>query len=82
KGKSYHFVLYRNAKNTISWRELGEGEYLLLERFKLGSSVAEACEYIETQETAVYEEVSNQLQKWLQEWTHAGWFTLTPQSKG
>lgn len=81
KGKTYYFVLYRNAKNNISWREIGEGEYLFMGRFKTGSSITEACEYIEAQEAAVYEEVSNKLQQWLQEWTHAGWFTLTTEQQ-
>ena len=77
KGKNFRFVLYRNAKNNISWREVTEGEYLLLERFKVGSSLEAACEYIENQDDALYEQVATHLQKWIQEWTQAGWLTLS-----
>ena len=76
KEKTYRFLLYRNSKNITAWREVDEGEFLFLERFKTGSSVAEACEYIENQESALYEEVANSLQKWLQAWTQLGWLTL------
>lgn len=76
KGKSYRFILYRNMKNNIGWREITKGELLLLERFKTGSSVQEACEYIENQETNLYKHVEAHLEKWLQDWTQAGWLTL------
>ncbi len=79
KGKTYRFILYRNAKNNIAWREISQGEFLLLERFKAGTSITAACEYIEAQESSLYEEVANHLQKWLQEWTQAGWLTLFSQ---
>lgn len=76
KGKTYWFVLYRNAKNNIAWREIRHSEYLLLERFKTGTNITDACEYLEQQDTSIYEEAAAHLQEWLQEWTHAGWLTL------
>lgn len=76
KGKTYRFILYRNSKNNIAWRVITLGEYLLLDRFKTGSSITAACEYIEAQEASLYEQVAEHLQKWLQEWTQAGWLTL------
>jgi hypothetical protein len=81
KGKTYRFVLYRNAKNNIAWREISQGEYLLLEQFKKGTSITTACQYIEAQEASLYEEVATHLQKWLQEWTQAGWLTLISQQE-
>ncbi len=82
KGKTYYFILYRNAKNNIAWREISQGEFTLLECFKKGTSIEAACEYIELQETSLYEEVVTHLQKWLQNWTHAGWLTLAPKHDG
>ena len=75
KGKTYHFILYRNAKNNPAWREITQGEYLLLDCFKKGSSMAAACEFLETQEASLYNDVAAHLQKWVQDWTQLGWLT-------
>lgn len=76
RGKPYYCILFRNANNHLAWREITQGEFLLLQRFKLGSSMADACDYIESQETSLYEHVAENLQQWLQGWTQAGWLTL------
>jgi hypothetical protein len=76
KEKVYHFIAYRNANNHIAWREVNLGELILLEYFKNGSSIENACEYIEQQDANIYEDVSKNLQKWLQTWIVAGWLTL------
>lgn len=73
KGKTFHFILYRNCRNNPAWRELTEGEFLLLECFKKGCSMAEACDFLETQEASIYEEAVSNLQKWVMEWTQMGW---------
>lgn len=76
KGKTYFFALYRNLHHHLAWREIGKEEFTLLQRFKTGSSFADACEYIESKESAIYEYVAEHLQKWLQEWIQSGWLTL------
>lgn len=76
KGKTYHFVLYRSTKNYINWKEVSFAEYLLLETFKQGSSMEAACEIIERQESAIYEQAAQHLQKWLQDWVSRGWLIL------
>lgn len=81
KGRNYFFILYRNIQNNLAWREISKGEFILLQRFKLGSSMAEACDYIESQEASLYDFVAENLQKWLQEWTQAGWLTLISQQE-
>ncbi len=78
KGKTYYFILFRNASYNLSWKELTLGEYVLLQRFKQGSSMNEACEFIETQDPKIYSEVTENLEKWLQQWTQAGWLTMMP----
>lgn len=82
KGKTYRFILYRNAKNNIAWREISQGEFMLFECFKSGTTITAACEYIEEQEASLYEQVETHLQKWLQEWIQAGWLTLCSPQEG
>jgi hypothetical protein len=81
KGKTYFFILYRNLNNHLAWREISKGEFTLLQRFKTGSNMVDACEYIESQESALYDYVAEHLQKWLQDWTQAGWLTFISQQE-
>lgn len=76
KGKTYFFILYRNANNHLASCEISKEEFILLECFKTGTNLIDACAYIESQEAAIYEVVSNHLQKWIQSWIQAGWLTL------
>lgn len=76
KGKPYHFVLYRSAKNFISWKEISVAEYLLLNALKNGSSIEAACDLLEKQENSIFEQAVQHLQRWLQEWVRKGWLTL------
>lgn len=75
KEKTYRFVLYRNTKNNTAWREVSEGESLLLECFKKGSTMASACEFLEKQDASIFEEAATHLQEWIQNWTQLGWLT-------
>lgn len=74
--KQCYFILYQNDKNFLGWRELSHAEYLLLTTFKKGTTLAAACEMIENQEEKICEEMSLNLQKWLQEWAQKGWLTV------
>lgn len=76
KGKRYYFILYRNVKNHLAWREIKKEEFILFERFKMGVTINEACSYLESQEASIYEYAASHLQKWLQEWTQAEFLTL------
>lgn len=75
KGKRFYFTLYRNVNNNMAWREIKKEEFILLEKFKSGTTIADACSYLETQDAAIYNYAAANLQKWLQEWTQAGWLT-------
>lgn len=79
KGKKYFFALYRNIHNKLAWREIKKEEFILLQRFKMGTSITDVCEYIESQEPSIYEYAVNHLQQWLQEWAQAGFLTLQQQ---
>ena len=73
KEKSVNLVLYRNSQNFLNWVEMSRGEFLLLEKFKEGASMSEACEYIESQDSSLYNDVAEHLDRWLQNWVQAGW---------
>lgn len=75
KEKNYYFILYRNHRNNPAWRKITQGEYLLLSRFKEGSSMGEACEFMENQEASLHQEAVENLQKWVMEWTQMGWLS-------
>lgn len=76
KDKRYHFALYRNKNNDISWKEISTGEYHLLSLFQKGATVEEACELLEKQEESIYQEAVENLQSWFTEWTKRGWLSL------
>jgi hypothetical protein len=75
KGEMRHFMLSRSAKNFIQWKEISLGEYVLLQSLQKGSSIESACERLE-QDEALYEQATQHLQTWLQEWVSRGWLTL------
>ncbi len=75
KGKSYHFILYRNVNHLIAWREISLAAFLLLEQFKAGTTIEAACEYVERKGAVLCEEAMAHLQEWLSDWTQAGWLT-------
>ncbi|MCE2982904.1 MAG: DNA-binding domain-containing protein [Parachlamydia sp.] len=70
------FILYRTIDNLQAWREVSQGEYLFLHLFKGGSSVANACDAIESQDDGLYEEVAANLTKIIETWVRLGWLTL------
>ncbi len=61
--KIYFFVVYRNLSNDLAWREISQGEHILLELLKIGTNLTEACHYIELQKTSLYEDMAQHLQK-------------------
>jgi len=70
------FVLYRNKRNDLSWKEISRGEYHLLHFFQSGSSIDKVCEWLETQEADLYQNAMENLSSWFQEWTSRGWLSL------
>ena len=74
--KEQYFILYRNKENDIAWRSASQTEYLLLNVFKQGASIEEACLWIEKQITPIYEEATKNLQYWFHDWTIYGWLSL------
>lgn len=75
-GKACCFVLYRNVNNYLAWRSISLSQYVLLQKFKNGSSLGDACAYVESQDEELYEEVAEHLHQWIQDWMQGGWLTL------
>lgn len=79
KDKPFFFVLYRNSHQDIRWKEISSAEYQLLKFYKNGSTIAQACHFLENQtDPAIYEEANRNLQNWFQEWIVHGWLSLVP----
>ena len=67
------FMIYRSQSNLVQWKELSPGEFFLLNCFKKGASIQEACEQMERTEFAV--EAEEFLSLWFHEWTLLELFT-------
>lgn len=75
KGKKFYFVLYRNGNKLLNWKEISKGEWLLLNQFKGGYTVEQACEWLETQDEAMQNDAGENLHRWLQGWVILRWLT-------
>jgi hypothetical protein len=78
KDKPFFFVLYRHHRHQdIEWKELSAAEYHLLTFYKKGSSIDQACQFLENHtDRTIAEEASQNLQNWFQEWTVREWISL------
>jgi hypothetical protein len=75
KGKNYSFLIYRNLHYNIEWKELSEGEWFFLGLIQKGASLQQACDELEEQGGAIYEEAAENLALWIRDWTTTGWLT-------
>ncbi len=76
KKHDFYFVLYRNQNNDVSWSEIGKTEYLLLNLFKEGISIDDACFELEQQDGDTYRDAIAHLAEWFQKWTQRSWLYL------
>lgn len=70
------FVLCRTPQNETVWSELSEAEFALLNQFKKGSSIENACSWLEEQEASIFEEASENLHLWFKKWASRGWLSI------
>ena len=73
--KDYYYVLFRNGQNNISWEEISLGEFTLLQFFKQGSSIEEACDKLENEEV-LSQEIASNLALWFQKWVIRSYLSL------
>lgn len=76
KEKLYHFVLFRNQALDIEWMDVSAGEYLLLTLFRNSATIDEACQLLEQQDPAIYDEAKGNLHRWFQRWIMQRLLTL------
>lgn len=74
--KRFYFVLFRDVRNNIAWKEIPETAFRLLQQFQQGTTVEKACEWLEGQDARLYNEAMQSLHLWFQEWIIYRWLTL------
>lgn len=68
KEKTFYYILHRNFRGDIVRKEISKAEYELLNYFSKGTTIVEACEWLETQESGLAEEAQENLSKWFRSW--------------
>lgn len=76
KDTNHYFVIFRNQKNNVSWKEISQNEYFLMQQFKKGISLKKVCDWVQNHETAVSKITIEDLQHHIQNWALLGWLTL------
>ncbi|MCB1111676.1 MAG: putative DNA-binding domain-containing protein [Chlamydiales bacterium] len=72
----YYYALYRNEENMICWKTIAQGEHALLHRFRNGTTIEKACQWLEKQDDQLYNEAAEKLHIWFQEWTIRHWLGI------
>ena len=80
QSRDYHYILYRNKKEDISWLEISLPELHVLSRFKQGATIDVLCDWLEEQDQETCESAMENLHHWFQEWIHRGWLSLGVQN--
>lgn len=70
-GECSYFVLYKQGID-LEYKAIDKSEYILLNAFKNGATIAEALSYLSGEET------DNQIGDWFQSWTSQQWLCLHP----
>lgn len=75
KDKNYFFLLYRDAQNLISYKEIEEGEWSLLHLISNGFSIEQACDRLEKTKGIAFDQAQSSIGKWVQSWVRENWLT-------
>lgn len=73
--RDYYFCLFRTTNWDISWKEVSEIEFKLLEQFSQGASIDSVCSWLELQGGDFFDQALTGLQEWFREWTIRGWLS-------
>lgn len=71
-----YFVLFRSSKNHIIVDSISKAEQAILTLFRHGASIDAVCQWLESQESSLYEEAGAKLHLWFQQWMIRKWLTL------
>ncbi len=75
KEKRYTFCLFRNFRHNMCWEEIDEPELFLLNLFKQGTTIDEACAVLEEEHEEWIEDSAGKLSEWFQKWVVREWIT-------
>lgn len=67
------YVLYRDGHNNVVHQKIYKGEFALLSRFRKAASIDSACDWLEKEGSAFYEEASHNIHLWIKSWIALGW---------
>jgi hypothetical protein len=67
KGEVF-FVLYRDVRNDVVYKEIAKTEFVLLNRIQKGSSLKDICAWVESDGHEYIEEVASNLNVWIKNW--------------
>lgn len=70
-------ILYQGPQGHLCWENLSVAEMMILERFKAGSKIEQACEWLQEMGEEVMEEAEQNLQHWIQNWIVRKWLSLS-----
>lgn len=74
--KTHYFVIFRNLKNNVAWKEVSQSEHLLMLQFKNGLSIQKACDWLQHPDAILCGVTIEYLQTYVQNWILLGWLTL------
>lgn len=70
------YVLFRNPHWNSVWNTISLAEATLLNFFRGGASLDEACQWLEGQDAAISAEAEKNLHSWIQGWIIKKWLSL------
>jgi hypothetical protein len=77
KKEKTSFVLFRNLYGHTAWDTISSAELKLLSCFIEGSTIEEACDWLEKQDASIFKEAENNLHIWVQGWMIKKWLSPT-----
>ncbi len=70
------YILFRNQSWMPIWSPISLAEASLLNFFRNGATIDEACQWLENQESEIFEEAEEKLNFWIQGWIIKKWLSL------
>jgi hypothetical protein len=73
KEKNYFFVLFRTQNNLISYKEVEEGQWTILQSISKGLTIENACDELEKKGGKACNQAEASLELWIQDWINQKW---------
>lgn len=76
-----YFVIFRNGYGQTVWDQISLAEVTMLNYFKYGSTIEEACQRIELESAEICAAAEQKLHVWVQSWIIKQWIGLPEDEK-